>query len=75
MPNYDYRCVACDALSTHERPLGDLEDQECPQCGAVSKRVFQVFKKQPEIGGGACSSHGESGGVIASLEDVLASDS
>jgi putative FmdB family regulatory protein len=59
MPQYDFRCIACDEVFPLERPLGYLEDESCPFCGSVARRVFQVFEKQPELGGGACSSHQE----------------
>lgn len=58
MPRYDYRCTACDEVFPIERPLGYLDDELCPVCGEVAKRVFQVFEKQPRLGGGACSSEG-----------------
>ena len=72
MPIYDYRCVDCDVVSQFERPLGDLDDQFCPECGGVSKRVFQIFEKQPEIGGGACSSHDDIDGIVADLDSIFA---
>jgi len=57
MPKYDYRCTACDKVFQIERPLGYLDEEECLSCGGTSRRIFEVFEKQPEIGGGACSSH------------------
>lgn len=58
MWTYDYRCTECDEISQFELPLGCLDDQTCPKCGAVAKRVFQVFETPPKIGGGACSEEG-----------------
>lgn len=72
MPTYDYRCTACDEVFQVDRVLGYLDDEACPQCDAVSKRVFQVFEQQPEIGGGACSSHKNIEGIVANMEGLLA---
>jgi len=74
MPNYDYRCTKCDEVFPIERDLGYLNDEECPHCKAVAKRIFVVFEKQPEIGGGACSSHANIDGVVAKMEKLLVND-
>ncbi|MDR2107950.1 MAG: zinc ribbon domain-containing protein [Coriobacteriales bacterium] len=50
MPNYDFRCTSCDTVFLLERPLGHCDDESCPHCGSVAKRVFQVFEKQPSLG-------------------------
>ena len=73
MPLYDFRCTACDNVFEVDRDLGYLDDENCPQCKAVSKRVFVIFEKQPEIGGGACSSHDNIDGVVADMERLVSS--
>lgn len=55
---YDYRCSKCEQVSQFLLPLGSLDDQTCPYCGAVAKRIFTVFETPPKIGGGACSEDG-----------------
>jgi len=72
MPVYDYRCRSCDYVFELERPLGYLDDEACPQCGSVSKRVFQVYEEQPELGGGSCSTHSNMNGILADMESLLA---
>ena len=52
---YDYRCSECGEVSKFLLPLGSLDDQECPRCGAVAKRIFAVFETPPKLGGGSCS--------------------
>ena len=74
MPDYDFRCTACDNVFQVDRPLGYMDDEACPQCEAVAKRVFQIFEKHPEIGGGACSSHGNTEGIVANMESLLANE-
>lgn len=71
MPVYDYRCTSCDEVFQVEGPLGYLDEEVCPTCGGASKRIFQVFEKQPEIGGGACSTHEDIDGIVANMETLL----
>lgn len=71
MPVYDYRCYECDAVSQFEMPLGSLDDQVCPECGGVAKRVFQIFETPPKIGGGACSQDGFDDGDSCSCTDSM----
>jgi hypothetical protein len=52
-----------------DRPLGHLDKEACPHCKDESSRVFEVFEKPPEIGGGACSSHGGGGMKPMILEE------
>lgn len=41
MPNYDYQCPECDHRFEIRQSVGEAPP-ECPQCGAVTKKVFQV---------------------------------
>ena len=41
MPNYDYQCPECDHRFEIRQSVGDAPP-ECSQCGAVTKKVFQV---------------------------------
>lgn len=40
MPQYDYRCTACDEVFEVTRPVGKAGEECCPSCGAPAKRVF-----------------------------------
>jgi len=40
MPNYDYRCTACDTLFEVSRPMRSSEPEKCPSCDSLAKRVF-----------------------------------
>jgi len=69
VPLYSYHCNACDVTFEVDRPLGHLDKEACPHCKDESSRVFEVFEKPPEIGGGACSSHGGGGMKPMILEE------
>lgn len=72
MWTYDYRCIECDEISQFELPLGCLDEQVCPKCGSVARRVFQVFETPPKIGGGACSEKGFDGaGSCGQVDEML----
>jgi hypothetical protein len=44
-----------------EREFGYLDDEICPECGGVSKRIFEVFEKQPSMGcGSSCEEEHDS---------------
>lgn len=73
MPAYDFKCAECGESFQLERPLGYLDTEPCPQCGGTLHRVFQVFEKTPEIGGGACSSHGGCGSNFEEKLEAFAS--
>ncbi len=70
MPVYDYRCQTCDTVFPVEAPLGSLDDSPCPHCGGRGKRVFAIFENPPEIGGGACSTHGCNEKSFANFEEM-----
>lgn len=40
MPQYDYRCPACNESFEVSRPMGSTEPACCPVCGEPGKRVF-----------------------------------
>ena len=72
MPIYDYRCTSCNLVFQVEKPLGCLDEEACRECGGVAKRVFQIFENPPEIGGGACATHGQSEKILEDLAEFLA---
>lgn len=41
MPNYEFRCEKCDKNFTRYRSFDKSNvPQDCPECGEVSKRVY-----------------------------------
>ena len=40
MPIYEYQCPECDAIFEEWQSGFDEVDRECPQCGALSKRLI-----------------------------------
>jgi putative FmdB family regulatory protein len=41
VPNYEYECLQCTHRFELRQAVG-AAPPECPQCGAVTKKVFQV---------------------------------
>jgi putative FmdB family regulatory protein len=40
MPLYDYRCVACGAVTEVRHGFGESHEGPCPSCGGALRRVF-----------------------------------
>jgi len=40
MPEYDFRCTACDEVFEVSRPMRSVVAECCPSCKAPAKRIF-----------------------------------
>jgi putative FmdB family regulatory protein len=74
MPAYDFRCTECATVFEVNRSMGTKGDEACPECGAVSTKVFSPvgvafkgtgfhntdYRPRPKEESGACPSPGDS---------------
>lgn len=84
MPNYSYRCTACEHAFDAQQAFTDDALTECPQCSGKLRKLFNTvgvtfngsgFYRTDSRAGSSTGGSGDAGGSTASSESSSSSSS